>query len=89
LTLRGRQQLELSPAEYLEAQEVERGKLLRELLAILRAARQQNAPWYQWVVWRRERRHMHGLRSEKNEPVACPVPGCDDGHPRMRVQDRR
>lgn len=80
--MRGRLQLELTPSEYIEAKAVERGRILRALLADLRRAREQKAPWYEWILWRQQGRHMHGLRNEKNEPVACPVPGCVDGWPR-------
>jgi len=78
--MRARQQIELSPGEYVDAKRRERQRILAELLRDLTRAREQNAPWYQWIVWRQNRVHKHGLRNEKSEPIACPVPGCDDGH---------
>lgn len=78
--MRGRQQLELTPSEYQDAQRRERQRILLQLEQELERAANHRAPWYMWILWRRNGEHRHGLRSEKNEPVACPVPGCNDGH---------
>lgn len=87
MTQRGRQQLELTPSEYQDAKRGERAHLVAELEGRLERAFNHREPWYMWILWRRNREHHHGLRNEKNEPVACPVPGCDEGHQSIISQD--
>lgn len=79
--MRGRQQLELNPSEYQDAKRRERQRLLKELEGELERAYNHRADWYLWVLWRRNREHHHGLHRPDSTPVACPVPGCIDGHP--------
>lgn len=75
--MRGRQQLELTPAEYAEAKRVERRRLLEELLAELRYRRHRKEPWIDWLDKRRRGEHDHQAVREDGSPAACPVPGCD------------
>lgn len=79
--MRDRLQLELNPGEYHDAKKRERQRILLQLERELERAYNHRAPWYMWILWRRNGEHHHGLYNEKSEPVACPVPGCNDGHP--------
>ena len=54
--MRDAQRLELKPDEYQDAKREERRRHLRQVLAILRRAREDEAEWYVWVLERRDRR---------------------------------
>jgi len=75
--VRSAEQISRTASEWHDAQRAERENILRQLLAELRRARETNAPWYTWVVARRQGEHKHGLTDEQGRTVACPVPGCD------------
>jgi hypothetical protein len=53
--VRGREQLELTPSEYLDAKAAERQRHLAWLVRELRLARAERRGWYVWVseVWPR------------------------------------
>lgn len=48
--MRDAAQITRTPREYLEYQSAERKRNLREVMAILRHARETRAEWYQWIV---------------------------------------
>ena len=74
--MRSRQQLELTPGEYSDAKKRERQRILVELQQLLDRAAAREAPWYMWLLWRRDGVHRHDLTRDDGTPVACPVPGC-------------
>lgn len=78
--MRSAEQIGRTVGEWHDFQRAEREKHLKALLAMLSEARERNAPWYQWVIDRRDGTHRHGLRepgkSGKLRDVACPVRGC-------------
>ncbi len=76
---RAAEQLTRTVGEYRDFKAAERQRILRELTAELRRARERNAPWYLWLIDRANGTHRHGLRDEDSRLVACPVPGCDHG----------
>lgn len=75
--MRSRQQIELTPGEYSDVKRRERQGILVELQQLLDRAAAREAPWYQWILWRRDRVHHHDLVRDDGTPVACPFPGCD------------
>lgn len=74
--MRSAQQIGMTVGEWHDFQRAERERYLRELLAILKRARETHEPWYTWVECRARGEHAHGLLNDKSERVACPVAGC-------------
>lgn len=75
--MRSASQLTRSPGEWSEYQQAERRRILRELRSELELARDRREPWLAWLEARRDGIHLHELRRESGESIACPVAGCD------------
>jgi len=54
--VRSAEQIKRKPGAYKDWQAAQRAKRLREVLAMLRRARDEDAEWYRWVLSHRDQR---------------------------------
>lgn len=75
--MRSSAQITRSPREWAEHREQECRRARAALSRELARARDDDEPWYLWIVARRQGVHQHDLRDESGRAIACPVAGCN------------
>lgn len=75
--MRSAERITRSPRQWADRQEQEQQRARAALSRELARARDDDEPWYLWLVARRSGVHQHDLRDEQGRAIACPVAGCD------------